>query len=884
MGITSAGIGSGLNIEGIITQLMAVEARPLNTYDTKTAAYNTKLGALSSLSGSVSSFQNSLSLLTSPTAFNSLTANASNTGVITATATSTAVAGSYSVAVSQIAQAQSLNSKGVISTSTAIGAGTATTLSFQFGTVSSGTFGVTGSALGGTTAASGIPNGSLTINGKTIATSGATTSAKDLATAINALSETTGVTASAPATVSAGTLFLGFGSVDTSAGGSYSLRINGIELGSQDAGIAAGAGLTATSLDTTLSTANATTNALAAAKITYTGSAAVGDLKFFAADGSNLAINEVILGEADGGIGNKTGNLGSSTVATSAVALTSTGGSPITVAGSNPALAGLSAGSSGSYTGAGFVQDGTQASGVITLDSTSQSLSGIRDAINKANIGVSASIVSDGSATPYHLVLTSTKTGETSSMKITVSDAGAGTADPALSALLNYDPAGTQALTQTSAAQSAKLTVNGIAVTSASNSVTGAIQGVTMAVGTVGSSSVVISKNTASVTTGVQSFVKAYNDLNTTIKNLTAYNAETKSGGALLGDSGTLSIQTRLRQQLGAAVEGLDGKLTTLSQVGISFQKDGSLSLDSTKLQNAVNNNFADIAGLFSAIGSATDSLVTVSTTGTKTVPGTYALNVTTLASRGTLTGAAKLEDQTVIDPGTVWSVTLNQTDPVGATRVSDVALTAGSYTPTQLTALLRAAVNGNTSFSGNGDTVETSIDASGKLVFSSSKYGAASNIAVTAKTGTAPAALFGASTPEVGADIAGTLGGQAFTGSGQTVTGAAGSSMDGLKLVVDGGATGDRGTVTFSQGYAYQLTTLAKSFIGTDGVITGRAAGISSSIKAVATQRQTFSDRLTDIEKRYRAQYTALDVSLASMQSTQTYLTQQLASIAANN
>ena len=59
---------------------------------------------------------------------------------------------------------------------------------------------------------------------------------------------------------------------------------------------------------------------------------------------------------------------------------------------------------------------------------------------------------------------------------------------------------------------------------------------------------------------------------------------------------------------------------------------------------------------------------------------------------------------------------------------------------------------------------------------------------------------------------------------------------------------------------------------------------GINSSIKAIATQKQTFSDRLTDIEKRYRATYTALDVSLASMQSTQTYLTQQLASIAANS
>lgn len=884
MGITSAGIGSGLNIESIITQLMTVEAAPLSTYDAKTAAFNAKLAALGKLGSSVGAFQNSLSPLTSASAFNSLTASAANTGIVTPSATSEAVAGSYSVNVSQLAQAQSLNSRGVATTTALIGSGASTTLSFQFGTVSSGTFGVTGTALGAATAANGIANGSLTINGKAIATDGTTTSAKALATAINAQSATTGVTASAAATNTSATLFAGFGNIDTTGGGSYTLKINGIELGAQAPGVDAGDGLTAAALDATLSGANATTNALAAAKITYTGTAAGGDLQFFAADGSNLAIDETVLGDVTGGVGNSgTANRGSSTVATSAVTMTSTGGSPITVAGSNPTMAGLTAGSSGSYTGAGFAQDGTQASAMVTLDAANQSLQGIRDAINKANIGVSASIVSDGSDTPYHLVLTSTKTGETSSMKITVSDANGGTADAALSSLLTYDPAGTQALTQTSAAQSAKLTVNGIAVSSASNSVSGAIQGVSLALGGVGSTSVVIAKNTSSVTTGVTAFVKAYNDLNTTIKGLTSYDPETKAGGALLGDSGTLSIQTRLRQQLGKAVEGLGGNLTTLSQVGISFQKDGSLALDSSKLQKAVTDNFADIAGLFSAIGTASDSLVSVSATGGATKPGTYALNITTLASQGTLTGAAALPATTVIAPGTVWNVTLNQTDPVTENRTSTVALTAGSYSPKELAALLRSAINGNASFSANGNSVETSIDADGKLVLSSSKYGSVSNIAVSSKTGTAPNTIFGASVPTVGVDVAGTLGGQAATGSGQTLTAAAGSAMDGLKLLVKGGTTGDRGTVTFSQGYAYQLTTLADSFIGTDGLIAGRTSGLNNSIKAVAAQRQTFSDRLTDIEKRYRAQYTALDVSLASMQSTQTYLTQQLAAIAAN-
>lgn len=882
--ITSAGIGSGLDVEGIITKLMAVESAPLTQYDTKTATYNAKLKALGTLSSSVGAFQNALASLTSPSSFNSLTANASDTSVVSPSATSDAVAGTYSVTVGQMAQAQSLNSKGVASTTTSIGAGVATTLSFQFGTVSSGTFGVTGTALSASTANNGIANGALTLNGTAIATDDTTSGAKQLAAAINAQSTKTGVTASAAATSTAASLFGNFGTVDTSGGGSYTLSINGIDLGT--AGVTTGDGVSAASLDQTLATANATTNALSAAKITYTGSAAAGTLQFFAADGSNLSINETVVGDITGGLGkngNTANNLGSSTVATSAVTLTSTGGNPITVAGANPAAAGLTAGSQGSYTGAGFVQDGTQASGIITLDSTNQSLQGIRDAINKAGIGVSASIVSDGSANPYHLVLTSTKTGETSSMKITVADASGGTADPALSSLLTYDPAGTQALTQTSSAQSAKLTVNGIAITSASNSVTSAIQGVTLALAGVGTTGMVIAKDTSSVQTGVASFVKAYNTLNSTIASLTSYDADSGTSGALLGDASTLSLQTRLRQTLGKAVENAGASLTTLSQIGISFQKDGSLDLDTAKLGTAITNNFSDIATLFSSIGTASDSLVKVAATG-NAVPGTYALNVTTLASQGTLKSAAALPATTVIAPNTTWSITLNQTDPVAANRTSNVTLTAGSYTPTQLTALLTAAINGNSDFVSNGDTVAATVNDDGTLSLASSRYGSISNIDVKSKTGTAVSDLFGASTPTVGVDIAGTLGGQSFTGSGQTLTGAAGSSMDGLKLTVTGGATGDRGSVTFSQGYAYQLTNLADSFIGTDGVITSNAAGINTSIKDVADQRQKFSDSLTAIEKRYRAQYTALDVSIASMQSTQTYLTTQLAAIAAQS
>jgi flagellar hook-associated protein 2 len=89
---------------------------------------------------------------------------------------------------------------------------------------------------------------------------------------------------------------------------------------------------------------------------------------------------------------------------------------------------------------------------------------------------------------------------------------------------------------------------------------------------------------------------------------------------------------------------------------------------------------------------------------------------------------------------------------------------------------------------------------------------------------------------------------------------------------------------VTFSQGYAYQLNTLAASFVGTKGLVTGKADGLNVSIKAVSKARDNFSERLEAVEKRYRAQFTALDTALASMQSMSSYLTQQLAALSANS
>ena len=266
----------------------------------------------------------------------------------------------------------------------------------------------------------------------------------------------------------------------------------------------------------------------------------------------------------------------------------------------------------GTYSGASFASDLTRTAKSITIDSSNNTLAGIRDAINAANMGVSASIVNDGSGTPYRLVLSSKETGEASSMRIKVDG------DAALQNLLGNDPAGTQNLQQTLAAQNAKLNVNGIAVTSASNTVKEAIQGTTLTLVQTGTTGLSMKANTTSMKTAITDFVKAYNSLQSTASSLTTYDADTQTGAALTGDTTLRNLMNRVRQVMSSPQASGTNEIKVLNEIGVSFQKDGTLVVDSTKLDKALESNLAGVSKLFasgtgstSGYGKQLDSLIT---------------------------------------------------------------------------------------------------------------------------------------------------------------------------------------------------------------------------------------------------------------------------------
>ena len=529
--------------------------------------------------------------------------------------------------------------------------------------------------------------------------------------------------------------------------------------------------------------------------------------------------------------------------------------------------------SNGTYTGASFAQDPNQNTGSITINSNNNTLQGIRDTINTGNFGVSASIVGDSSATPYHLVLTSAKTGETSSMKITVAPGG----DSAVSNLLSYDPAGTQKFTEVTTGQNANLTLNGINISSASNTISNSIQGASITVSKVGSTNISISPNTSGIQTGITNFVKAYNDLNGTIKTLTAYDAKTQKAGLLIGDSTAQNIQNQVRRTLSAAVNGLGGGITSLSQIGISFQKDGTLAVDSGKLNTALTTSFKDVGGLFASLGSTSDSLISIAGSSSATKAGSFPLSVSQIATKGNLKGDQILIPTTIITDNTSIDVTLD-----GVTSV--VNLTSGNYTPSALATMLQSAINSNATFSAAGSATTISLSG-GTLNIQSNKYGSVSNISLANKTGTTLNNITGTITNgTAGLDVIANLNGISKTGSGQLLTGTNGTATEGLQLIVAGGSTGDRGTVNFSVGYASSLSKLVTGFLGTTGTIQSSTTGITKNITDIGKQRDSINSRLFDVEARYRAQFTALDKTVSGLNNISAFLTQQLSALNGSN
>ena len=277
--------------------------------------------------------------------------------------------------------------------------------------------------------------------------------------------------------------------------------------------------------------------------------------------------------------------------------------------------------SSGAVVGTGTlsISVGSEAF-TVTVDSASNTLAGIRDAINGAsdNTGVSATIVNVDSGqggSVAKLVLTATKTGSAGAITVTATDDDGNNTDPLGLSALAYDPgAGTPVtnLSELRPAQDARILIDGQAVTRSTNTISDAIDGVTITLkgpsetdtnGDPVAAVLSVQIDEAAATGLVRGLVTAYNAVVDAIKQVASYNATTRQATSLFGDSTVRGLQSSLRGELNRAVSGLPAGLASLADIGIRTGADGKLSVDSTKLEAALRSDLQGVANLFAGDG-----------------------------------------------------------------------------------------------------------------------------------------------------------------------------------------------------------------------------------------------------------------------------------------
>jgi flagellar hook-associated protein 2 len=270
----------------------------------------------------------------------------------------------------------------------------------------------------------------------------------------------------------------------------------------------------------------------------------------------------------------------------------------------------------GSWSGGGaaFTAAAGSADVPITISATDK-VSDIATKINAANAGVTATAFNDG--TSDRLLIRSNSTGVVGGFRIQATDADTTDTDDAGLSRLAFDPAFSPAYGMAGAGipvqygQDAKARINGLAVTSSTNTLSGNIPGVTINLtattttgyGTPGEVkapiSMAVKTDTTPAVKNVQDFVKAYNTLSQSLSDMTKYDAASQTAGPFQGDSVVVGIQNVLRSMMGS-VNGAGGVYQRLSDVGVQLQRDGSLSINSVKLSTAANNGTA-LQELFTA-------------------------------------------------------------------------------------------------------------------------------------------------------------------------------------------------------------------------------------------------------------------------------------------
>jgi flagellar hook-associated protein 2 len=532
-------------------------------------------------------------------------------------------------------------------------------------------------------------------------------------------------------------------------------------------------------------------------------------------------------------------------------------------------------------TGTITIQVGSNAPVVINIDDTNNTLTGLRDAINRSGANVTAAIINDGSeGTPYRLVITSKTSGTPGQVTI----------------ISNLSGGEEPTFTTIQAAQDASITLgegeNAITVTKSINTITDLIPGLTLNLQQAKPDTTVtltVQPNPSIAKQAIKDFVEQYNNLVDFINQQFKFDPESNTiGGALFSDPILQSIHSELIGRVTQAVANLDQPIVVLSQVGITLTpKDNKLSLDETKLEEVLTENLDMVRRLFVAEGIATNNAISYisSTSATKPSGSTgYAIEITAVATQARVTaGVAQTEalaqDELLIINGVEIQLTEGMTPNEVVNKINEYSSRTGVIAS-------RTGINGE----GTGDYLTLTRIAYGSAPgisvvsnvsnLENGEYTSGiGKVQVTERESTGEA---GTGTGAPGVDVAGTINGEPAKGMGQFLIGNKGNpNTEGLKILVSATTPGSYGTLYFTKGIGALLSDyLAFITEPVTGSLDSQQNELRNLISYVDDDIKAMEERVSAAQERLIAKFAAMESALGKLQTQSQFIMSQLSQI----
>ncbi len=500
----------------------------------------------------------------------------------------------------------------------------------------------------------------------------------------------------------------------------------------------------------------------------------------------------------------------------------------------------------------------------IEVDFATDSLSSLVSKINSAGAGVTASIETETeNGTTYYRL----KIDGGSSLPTFEDD------NNILKNLGILQQAYVNELVQ---AQDAEFTVDGFQFRRSRNQVTDVIPGVTFTLqgaDPTKTATITLSRNLDAVKQNVRSFIDAFNSIVDFLKENASFDKETMRTGLLFGDTTVGLIRDSLIQRIMNPIEGLDGTLRVLAQVGVTLGQDGKLTLDEGVFMQKLGENLNGVMSLFVAQGTTSNPYVTFvsSTDATRPSPvGGYEVVITQVATKASANaGVAQTGVRTTAETLTFSGLMFND-EPYSIT------LAEGTDIDDTI-----ARINSDSRLK---DLVVASKDENGRLVITAKNYGSAYSFTVVSNL-EADGTNSGIGTNPIsatGQDVAGTINGEPAEGRGQFLTGRSDNpNTAGLQLRITATEPGTYGTVRFTRGVADQVRLYAKNVTDLiNGDLTIAKNTLQDQMKALDEQMEAIRQEVSRKQQTLREQFARLESTLSRMQSQSMRLQAMMASL----